>query len=854
MFKQSIYFVCFVFVAGLGGNATAQVDIDPATVENGHVYLLEEVIDSTVPDDSANDNTGNVLGDPQLVDSLRGKGLQLDGVDDGVHLPDADGINTSTHQNHSVIAVFKCADVTKPEKQCVYEEGGSTRGLTIYVHEGLVWAGAWNRADYTPQWNPGTFISAPISSDQWVTVVAVLRDAGPGQEGDKFEMWMDGELIGVGPGGQLQGRSDDNGVGNVQGQTVFHDSVADAGYWFEGVIDEIWILNEAVGTVPIALGPAPPDGGLHDESSVTLTWRPSGLAVTQDVYLADNFDDVSTGAESAFFASLNRNAVGVSVGGLAAETTYYWRVDTIDDSDPESPWVGDVWSFSLPSQSAFGPSPADGELFVNPGVTLSWSRGVDAVTHTVYLGDNFDDVNDATGGVAQTEPNFTPEEPLALGTVYYWRVDEFDGENTYEGDIWSFETPPFVEVADPNLVGWWKLDGEFADLGYVFDYSGYNHHGSIQGDPQLIEGYVGGAMEFDGEDDFINIDGYKGINATDGVQQPFSVANWFRIAPGESDGNVEMVTWGTSAGRQRLTWRVHQGRLRTEHASGNLRGNTYVDDNEWHHGALVVTEGANLRVPATKLYVDGSEDTTFSGSDNTYNLTAGADVRLGMSGPQNSRYWPGALDDVRIYDKVLSDIDVKIISGFTMSTNPEPADGAKIVDTLAILTWSPGPFAAEFDVYFGTNPEPGENELVGRVAEATHFVTDLAQGQTYYWRIDDVAADGTITPGSVWSFWVPPQGAYNPSPADGAEITDTDADLSWEADWNPVMYVVHFGTNVDDVTNAEAGSGPPIMDIGYDPGTLEPGTYYWRVDTFYGTWVAGPVLSFTVAEPEPPVE
>jgi hypothetical protein len=61
------------------------------------------------------------------------------------------------------------------------------------------------------------------------------------------------------------------------------------------------------------------------------------------------------------------------------------------------------------------------------------------------------------------------------------------------------------------------------------------------------------------------------------------------------------------------------------------------------------------------------------------------------------------------------------------------------------------------------------------------------------------------------------------------------------------MFVVHFGTNVDEVTNAPAGFGAIQMDIGFDPGTLTPGTtYYWRVDTFYGAWVTGSVLSFTV--------
>jgi hypothetical protein len=493
-------------------------------------------------------------------------------------------------------------------------------------------------------------------------------------------------------------------------------------------------------------------------------------------------------------------------------------------------------------------------MFVKPATTLSWAPGLNAQSHTVYIGDNFDDVNNATGGTTQSEPDYTPEAPLETGKVYYWRVDEFDGKDTHKGDIWSFETPPFTEVIDPNLVGWWKLDGEYLDLGYVFDYSGYNHHGTLGGDPQLIEGHVGNALEFDGVDDYVNIDEYKGINAIDGVQQPFSVANWFRIAPGASDDNVEMVTWGTSAGQQRLTWRVHQGRLRTEHASGNLRGNTYVDDDEWHHGALVVTEGANLRVPATRLYVDGMEDTTFSGSDNTYNLTAGADVRIGMSGPQNGRYWPGSIDDVQLYDKVLTDNEVKIIAGLLESTNPDPADGAKIVDTLAILTWSPGPYAAEFDVYFGTNPEPGAAELVGRVGAATHIATDLAEGQTYYWRVDDVEADGTtIHTGNLWSLWIPPKGAYNPNPADGQEVTDIDADLNWDVDWSPVMSVVHFGTDADEVANAPEGFGPPLMEPGFDPGTLELGTtYYWRVDTFYGTWVISPIWSFSTPTPEAP--
>ncbi|MHC4633519.1 MAG: hypothetical protein ACYS9C_19910, partial [Planctomycetota bacterium] len=237
------FLITLLLITGIiAANATAQ--INPATVTTGHVYLLDNVSGGQVPDDSANSNTGVIVGNPQVVDGLNGKALQFDGIADGVNIPDSQYINITggPFPNRTVVAVFNCANVYKQEKQTVFEEGGRTRGLTIYVFDGKVYVGGWNRAEYN--WTPGSWISTPIGSNEWHAVALIIRNGGEAQEENKFEMWMDGVLIGKAPGGQIHNHSNDNSIGYTLQNNVFHDdSGSGNGWYFEGIIDEVWILN-----------------------------------------------------------------------------------------------------------------------------------------------------------------------------------------------------------------------------------------------------------------------------------------------------------------------------------------------------------------------------------------------------------------------------------------------------------------------------------------------------------------------------------------------------------------------------------------------------------------------------------
>ncbi|MHC4595264.1 MAG: metallophosphoesterase family protein [Planctomycetota bacterium] len=218
-----------------------------------------------------------------------------------------------------------------------------------------------------------------------------------------------------------------------------------------------------------AYRPKPADGAVHPETWAILSWTMGASAVSHAVYFGENFDDVNDGTGGTFQG--NQTETSFAVGSpesaypqaLVPGVTYYWRVDEVNDLDPNSPWKGDLWSFTVSKDTAYNPSPADGALCEQTWVELQWSQGKEANSHYVYFGDNFDDVNDGTGGTFrshQTETVFTVGLPgfpypggLAPGTTYYWRIDEVVGigraAKTLKGDVWSFILAP----GTANVVG-----------------------------------------------------------------------------------------------------------------------------------------------------------------------------------------------------------------------------------------------------------------------------------------------------------------------------------------------------------------------------------------------------------------
>ena len=116
----------------------------------------------------------------------------------------------------------------------------------------------------------------------------------------------------------------------------------------------------------------------------------------------------------------------------------------------------------VPTKYAYHPLPVDDANGVPADVTpLEWKNGAYAEKHDVYLGTDFNDVNNANRstplGVLVSQDQLTttydPPEFLDLNTTYYWRIDEVNAAPDYtifKGEVWSFETLPYFVVDNFN--------------------------------------------------------------------------------------------------------------------------------------------------------------------------------------------------------------------------------------------------------------------------------------------------------------------------------------------------------------------------------------------------------------------
>ena len=735
MSRQSIYFISLVLMSGfLLTGATSAIDLsDPDLVA---YWSFNEGSGTVAADLSENGYDGTLNGGASWTDGIYQNALHFNGSNAYV----------STGQSIlNDLEAFTLAGWVSASNVDVYSSLFGQNDLVEFGFLGGSEVGTWMLG------NNWVLVSAnyPFDYPSWHHV-ALTGDA------TGVVIYIDGQEAASDPGAVSSGSS---GFTFNIGADVFNTT----GDPFLGEIDDVFVFGRALtqdeiqalmlgaGGYPYAMSPEPADGAMRAENWVTLSWRPGDFAVSHDVYLGDNFDEVNDGLGDTFRGNMGVTYFAAGFlgypfpDGLVPGTTYYWRIDEVNDADPNSPWKGPVWSFWVPSKKAYNVSPENGTMFIDQNVTLTWTAGLGSKVHTVYFGDDFDTVNNAASGTSQGLVGYSPG-PLEFDKTYYWRVDESDGINIYKGDVLSFTTtiPGLGEVV---MERWENIPG--SDVPALTNSSKYPNN------PDVTEALTQFSWDQDLED-------YGG-----------RIHGWL-YAPGTGD----YTFWLCSDDNGEL-W------LSTDDDSTNVQliaqESSYSNPNTWGTGEeqsepIPLVAGQKYYIMA--LWKEG---------------TGGDQCQVAWQGP-------GVPTPTIIPGSNLSPYEPLNAYG------AKPTNSATGVTQTPVLEWKPGLQAVSHEVYFGADEETVRNatkaspEYKGTklLGDESYDPGKLVWESMYYWRVDEVNATNPASPwkGGVWSF----------TTADFLIIDDFE---SYDAGDNQIWYSWHdgLGYGVPGVDPYFAGNG-----------------------------------------------
>ncbi len=726
MGKRSILLVSLCLVLGLTSVAPAKLVAH---------WKLDDGSGTVAIDSSGNGFNGTLLGGPTWTTGMEGMGggLDFDGINDYVDFGNP-ATWPSGKSSRSLAGWGKTDTIAGGYRwMAAYGSPGTGQALFIGMNGSTLVVGGYGGDDITVAsiWKVGEWQHVAVTYDGAIAK-AYLNGREVGSMGKNWNLVLSRAHIGR--------------------------QVNDAAEFWNGSVDDVRLYDHALKAAEVkAL--VPPKVKARDPNPANnsagafvgyFMWTSGETAVYEDVYLGTTPD----------LTEANRIAVRqpamlkfcLPKDPMVAGQRYYWRVDAIEVNGTVH--KGDVWTFFMTPEKAWGSKPADGAAYIDPNTVLEWSSGLNAFEHDVYFGTDRAAVEAGTGGTkkATAQPTMTYEPgTLTRGVTYYWRIDEVVSGARVTGDIWSFTVRPVPVKVDPNLVGWWKLDDEKS--GMAVDHSGWEFYGELRGDVRWVEGCYGDALQFDGDNDYVDL-GCPLAWASGAA--PRSMCAWAK-----TDSIDAGWRWIAAYGSEGTDLAMFIGLN-----GADLYGGGYGDDlfianfweaDVWHHICLTY-DGVTAR-----LYADGTEVIS---APKAWNLVLSR-AHIGRQVNNYAEFWAGAIDDARIYNKALTPEEVKqAMRGDTLlAWNPQPTTGAGVdIRDATTLSWSAGEKAAQHDVYLGTDKDSVKGatatspEYRGRQAGTSFATAGLVAfgGGQYFWRIDEVEADGTtVHKGSVWGFTVP---------------------------------------------------------------------------------------------------
>ncbi|MHC4518595.1 MAG: LamG-like jellyroll fold domain-containing protein, partial [Planctomycetota bacterium] len=458
--------------------------------------------------------------------------------------------------------------------------------------------------------------------------------------------------------------------------------------------------------------PQPADGATEVDVNTTLAWRPGREAASHEVYFGTDAEALAlldAVADSAY-----------DPGPLDLGVTYYWQINEVNEAEAVSRWEGDLWSFATQDYAVVDDFDsyddednriydtwADGWIN-DTGSTVGHPEAPFAETSIVHAG-------------RQSMPLFydntgtpTSEAELALAQDWtahgiqslslYWRgaadnsggqpyVTINDTKVPYDGDAadingtvwqpWNIDlsaiggdfqnvtklivgiegaaaqgvvyidsirlypdTPEYVTPTEPDSAA---LVAHYALEGNPNDSSGNGYHGTEIDGVTYVAGIDGQGVQLDGLYDYIDFGTPAGWPA---ALEPRTLCGW-AMTETVNAGWRWIAAYGSGATGQAMFIGLN---------GPALYGGGYGDDvlladfwavDEWHHIALTY-DGATAR-----LYADGVEVVAAA---KNWDLVPDR-AHIGRQVSDAIEFWSGVVDEVRLYNEVLSTGEIAWLAG-----------------------------------------------------------------------------------------------------------------------------------------------------------------------------------------------
>ncbi|HCO92662.1 MAG TPA: hypothetical protein DIU00_01715 [Phycisphaerales bacterium] len=393
-------------------------------------------------------------------------------------------------------------------------------------------------------------------------------------------------------------------------------------------------------------------------------------------------------------------------GWIECQINYFAMWNRVLDVE-EMPEVID-FGVGPPSGKADSPDPGDGDDFVNREQELSWSSGAYAVTHNVYFGTDFDDVNEASTDSAllvssgQISATYVPAEIFDWGQEYFWRVDEIndaDPNSPWKGTTWSFIVEPYAYVLDPE-----------EDQYQYADYEVEIHASSVANEDTWADATVWDGVE-------------------DGIQNTELWTMW--LSDVEPDG-MAWIVFPFDKAYQLTEMEIWNYNEDIEPDLGFGFKETVI---EYTTDDLTAEDITWIELMKVNLNPAPGEDTP---ATDTLDLQGTLATGLRLTAKSNQS---GFNDQFG-----LSSVRIRYLPTRAMDPVPEPEEFVELDDL--VLEWSAGREATSHKVYLGTDEE--YLPLVDTTDETSYEPEGLELDTEYFWRIEET--DDPALAGAVWSF------------------------------------------------------------------------------------------------------